>query len=170
MESFWSGLKNMFVEHNISVPEETNVVEDLKSKIKDLESTISEEKQSFVDELAKQKEEYETKLNEEINKSIQYKTKAIETTKKSIFESVSRGLSLSQKERFSKLVESVSYETKKTYEEKLKEIAKNAFDSSKTKKKLTEDSMVEPSENDVLVTDNPIMNLYSEAISRKLKF
>lgn len=170
MESFWNGLKTLYVENNIVLPEETNVVEDLKAKIADLEATISEEKQAFSDELTKQKAQYEEKLNEEINRSIEYKNNAEESTKKAIFESVSKDLSLTQKERFAKLVESVTYESKKSYEEKLKDIAKNAFDSSKTKKKLTEESMIEVSEDNTIVTDNPIMNLYSQAISKNLKF
>jgi hypothetical protein len=170
MESFWSGLKTMFVEHNIVIPEETNVVEDLKTKIADLESTISEEKQSFVEEIKKIKEQYEEKLNEEMNRSILYKNKAEVSTKKAIFESVSKDLSLTQKERFAKLVESVTYESKSSYEEKLKDIAKNAFDTSKSKKKLTEESMIENSEDNTVITDNPIINLYSEAISKNLKF
>ena len=170
MESFWSGLKTMFVEHNIVIPEETNVVEDLISKISDLESTISEEKQSFVEELNKQKQQFEEKLNEEMNRSILYKNKAEVSTKKAVFESVSKDLSLAQKERFAKLVESVTYESKSSYEEKLKDIAKNAFDTSKSKKKLTEESMVEISDDNTIITDDPIMNLYSNAISKNLKF
>jgi hypothetical protein len=170
MESFWTGLKTMFVEHNIVIPEETNVVEDLKSKISDLESTISEEKQAFVEELNKQKQQFEEKLNEEMNRSILYKNKAEVSTKKAVFESVSKDLSLAQKERFAKLVESVTYESKSSYEEKLKDIAKNAFDTSKSKKKLTEESMVEISDDNTIITDDPIMNLYSNAISKNLKF
>ena len=170
MESFWSGLKTMFVEHNIVIPEETNVVEDLKTKIADLQSTISEEKTAFVVELTKQKRQFEEKLNEEINKSIVYKNRAETSSKKVIFESVSKDLTLTQKERFAKLSESVTYESKKSYEEKLKDIVKNAFDSAKTKKKLTEDSMISVSDDTQIIADDPIINLYSQAISNNLKF
>ena len=170
MESFWSGLKTMFVEHNIVIPEETNVVEDLKTKIADLQSTISEEKTAFVVKLTKQKQQFEEKLNEEINKSIVYKNRAETSSKKVIFESVSKDLTLTQKERFAKLSESVTYESKKSYEEKLKDIVKNAFESAKTKKKLTEDSMISVSDDTQIIADDPIINLYSQAISNNLKF
>jgi hypothetical protein len=105
-----------------------------------------------------------------MNRSILYKNKAEVSTKKAVFESVSKDLSLAQKERFAKLVESVTYESKSSYEEKLKDIAKNAFDTSKSKKKLTEESMVEISDDNTIITDDPIMNLYSNAISKNLKF
>lgn len=170
MESFWSGLKTMFVEHNIGLPEETNVVEDLKTKIADLQSTISEEKTAFVVELTKQKQQFEEKLNEEINKSIVYKNRAETSSKKVIFESVSKDLTLTQKERFAKLSESVTYESKKSYEEKLKDIVKNAFESARTKKKLTEDSMISVTDDIQIIADDPIINLYSQAISNNLKF
>jgi hypothetical protein len=170
MESFWNGLKTLYVENNIVLPEEINVVEDLNTKIADLESTLSEEKQAFAEELSKQKAQYEEKINEEINRSIVYKNKAEESTKKAVFESVSKDLSLSQKERFAKLTESVTYESKKSYEEKLKDIVKNAFDSSKPKKKLTEESMIEVSEENTIISEDPIMNLYSQAISKNVKF
>jgi hypothetical protein len=170
MESFWNELKTLYVENNIVLPEETNVLEDLTTKIADLESTLSEEKQAFAEELTKQKIQFEEKLNEEINRSILYKNKAEESTKKSIFESVSKNLSLPQKERFAKLTESVTYESKRSYEEKLKEIVKNAFESSQTKKKLTEESMIGLSEDNRIISDNPVMNLYSQAISKNVKF
>jgi len=170
MESFWSGLKTMFVEHNIAIPAETDVVEDLKTKIADLQSTISEEKTAFVVELTEQKQKFEEKLNTEINKSIVYKNRAETSTKKAIFETVSKELTLTQKERFAKLTESVTYESKKSYEEKLKDIVRNAFESAKTKKKLTEDSMISFSDDTQIIADDPIINLYSQAISNNLKF
>ena len=170
MESFWSGLKTMFVEHNIAIPAETDVVDVLERKIVDLQSTISEEKTAFVVELTEQKQKFEEKLNTEINKSIVYKNRAETSTKKAIFETVSKELTLTQKERFAKLTESVTYESKKSYEEKLKDIVRNAFESAKTKKKLTEDSMISFSDDTQIIADDPIINLYSQAISNNLKF
>jgi len=170
MESFWSGLKTMFVEHNIAIPAETDVVDVLERKIVDLQSTISEEKTAFVVELTEQKQKFEEKLNTEINKSIVYKNRAEESTKKAIFETVSKELTLTQKERFAKLTESVTYESKKSYEEKLKDIVRNAFESARTKKKLTEDSMISVSDDTQIIADDPIINLYSQAISNNLKF
>lgn len=171
MESFWSGLKTMFVEHNIAVPEETNVVAALESKINKLKTSISEGKETFDTALTTQKKEYEDKLNEEITRSMIYKSRAENSTKKVIFEAISKDLTLTQKERFAKLSESVTYESKKSYEEKLKDIVKTAFESSKTKKKLTEDSMISiSSDDDSIISDDPIINLYSQAISNNLKF
>lgn len=160
MESFWAGFKNLFNEHNVQIPEEQSVLDDLNAKIAKLENQLTEQKESF-----------EQKINEQISKTIQYKLKAEQETKKNIFESVAKDLSLTQREKFSKLVEEVAYDSKKAYEEKLKDIAKNIFESTtKSKKKLTEESIVGDQDSETIESADPVMNLYAQAISKNLKF
>lgn len=161
LESFFNGAKNLLTEHNIEVPEGKNPTEELNAKIQDLEAQISEQKESF-----------ETQLNEEISKTIAYKNRVEKEVKNNIFESVSKDLTVVQKERFKKLVESVVFENKSSYEQNLRDIAKNAFEvSTKTSKKnLTEDALNEKSESEEILAENPVMNLYANAISKNLKF
>jgi hypothetical protein len=160
MESFWAGFKNLFNEHNIQIPEEQSVIDDLNTKISALENKLIEQKESF-----------DQKINEQISKTIVYKTRAEQETKKNIFESVAKDLSLTQREKFSKLVEEVTFDSKKTYEEKLKDIAKNIFESTtKSKKTLTEESIVGDQDSDSIESKDPVMNLYAQAISKNLKF
>lgn len=161
LESFFNGAKNLLTEHNIEVPEGKNPTEELNAKIQDLEAQISE-----------QKETYEHQLNEEISKTIAYKNRVEKEVKNNIFESVSKDLTVVQKERFKKLVENVTFENKSSYEQNLREIAKNAFEvSTKTSKKnLTEDALNEKSESEEVLAENPVMNLYANAISKNLKF
>lgn len=161
LESFFKNAKNLFVEHNIVVPEGVDTTEKLNEEIAALKK-----------QLETQKETYESKINEEISKTVQFKNRVEKEIKNNIFESVSKDLTVVQKERFKKLVESVVFESKQSYEDKLKEIAKNAFEVStkSSKKNLTEEALNEPSENDQATSDNPIMNLYADAISKNLKF
>lgn len=161
LESFFNGAKNLLTEHNIEVPEGKNPTEELNVKIQDLEAQISE-----------QKETYEAQLNEEISKTIAYKNRVEKEVKNNIFESVSKDLTVVQKERFKKLVENVTFENKSSYEQNLRDIAKNAFEvSTKTSKKnLTEDALNEKSESEEILAENPVMNLYASAISKNLKF
>ena len=161
LESFFNGAKNLLTEHNIEVPEGKNPVEDLNVKIEELQNTIAE-----------QKENYEAQLNEEISKTIAYKNRVEKEVKNNIFESVSKDLTVVQKERFKKLVENVTFENKSSYEQNLRDIAKNAFEvSTKTSKKnLTEDALNEKSESEEVLAENPVMNLYASAISKNLKF
>lgn len=161
LESFFNGAKNLLTEHNIEVPEGKNPTEELNVKIQDLEAQISE-----------QKETYEAQLNEEISKTIAYKNRVEKEVKNNIFESVSKDLTVVQKERFKKLVENVTFENKSSYEQNLRDITKNAFEvSNKTSKKnLTEDALNEKSESEEILAENPVMNLYASAISKNLKF
>lgn len=161
LESFFNGAKNLLTEHNIEVPEGKNPTEELNAKIQDLEKQISEQKETF-----------EHQLNEEISKTIAYKNRVEKEVKNNIFESVSKDLTVVQKERFKKLVESVVFENKSSYEQNLRDIAKNAFEvSTKTSKKnLTEDALNEKSESEEILAENPVMNLYANAISKNLKF
>lgn len=161
LESFFNGAKNLLTEHNIEVPEGKNPTEELNAKIQDLEKQISEQKETF-----------EHQLNEEISKTIAYKNRVEKEVKNNIFESVSKDLTVVQKERFKKLVENVTFENKSSYEQNLRDIAKNAFEvSTKTSKKnLTEDALNEKSESEEILAENPVMNLYANAISKNLKF
>jgi hypothetical protein len=157
-ESFISGLKNLFSEHNITVPEEKNIVEDLNTKIVELENKINE-----------QKEKYDNQLNEEITRAANYRLMLDEQVKYSIINAVSKDLSLTQKEKFKTLAEEIQFDNKASYEEKLKVLVKTAFESKSTKKKLTEDSLKED-QNTEIISDNPVMNIYANAISKNLKF
>jgi hypothetical protein len=157
-ESFISGLKNLFSEHNITVPEEKNIVEDLNTKIVELENKINE-----------QKEKYDNQLNEEITRAANYRLMLDEQVRYSIIDTVSKDLSLTQKEKFKTLAEEIQFDNKASYEEKLKVLVKTAFESKSTKKKLTEDSL-KVDENTEIISDNPVMNIYANAISKNLKF
>lgn len=161
LESFFNGAKNLLTEHNIDVPEGKNPVEDLNAKIEELQNTIAEQKETF-----------EAQLNEEISKTISYKNRVEKEIKSNIFESVSKDLTVVQKERFKKLVENVTFENKSSYEQNLREIAKNAFEVStkSSKKNLTEEALNENSESGEVLAENPMMSLYANAISKNLKF
>lgn len=161
LESFFNGAKNLLSEHNISIPEGKDPVKEANAKVRALQ-----------EQLAQQKETYENQINEEISKTIAYKERVVKEIKNNIFESVSRDLTVVQKERFKKLVESVTYESKSSYEQKIKDIAKNAFEvSTKTSKKnLTEEALRANSEAGEEVIESPVMSLYANAISKNLKF
>jgi hypothetical protein len=156
MESFWNGLKSMYTDHNIVLPEETNIVEDLKSKIADLEQTIVETK-----------ENYESQLNEEIKKSIQFKKDSEGKTKNLVIESISKNLSLTQKEKFEKLIKDVVFENETQYTNKLKTIVETAFTNNK--KSSNGDSLLTEEDTNNKPVDSRI-ELYSKLISKNQKF
>ena len=105
-ESFLEGMKSLFEEHYVTIPEEKyDVIE------------------SMVDKL----DEMETKLNEQTKKNISLNKRLAESVAGSILESVSDGLASTQKEKLASLAESVEFESEEEYREKLETLKESYF-------------------------------------------
>ena len=105
-EDFISGLKKLFEDHYIDVPNEKyDVLEDQARKIEDLNS----------------------KLNEEIEKNVELNSKIGEFAKNDIFEDVASDLAETAKEKFSKLAENIDYKTADDYRKKLETVKESYF-------------------------------------------
>ena len=116
-ESFMAGMKNLFEEHYVSVPEEKyDVLESMVEKL----------------------DEMETKLNEQIEKNITLNSRLSESVADGIFDEVAEGLALSQKEKLASLAESVEFESGEKYREKLEMLKESYFTAQKTPKAQTE--------------------------------
>ncbi len=108
-ESFLSGMKSLFEDHYVTIPEEKyDVLE------------------SMVDKL----DEMETKLNEQIEKNIGLNQRLAESVSDNILESVSEGLATTQKEKLASLAESVEFESEDEYREKLETLKESYFSKS----------------------------------------
>jgi len=108
-ESFLSGMKGLFEEHYVTIPEEKyDVLE------------------SMVDKL----DEMETKLNEQIEKNIGLNKRLGESVADGILNSVSEGLVETQKEKLASLAESVEFESEEAYREKLETLKESYFSKS----------------------------------------
>ena len=97
-ESFMTGLKGLFEEHYVSVPEDKyDVLESMVNKL----------------------DEMEEKLNEQIDKNVSLNKRLAESTSDGILSEVSEGLAVTQKDKLASLAESVEFETENDYREKL---------------------------------------------------
>ena len=105
-ESFLEGMKGLFEEHYVQIPEEKYDV--LKSMVEKLD-------------------DMETKLNEQIEKNISLNKGLAEATADGILESVSAGLAATQKEKLASLAESVEFESDAEYREKLETLKESYF-------------------------------------------
>ena len=107
-ESFLTGMKSLFEEHYVEIPEEKyDVLESMVDKLDDME----------------------TKLNEQIEKNISLNKRLAESVADGIFESVSDGLAATQKEKLASLAESVEFESETEYREKLETLKESYFSS-----------------------------------------
>ena len=110
-ESFLSGMKGLFEEHYVSIPDDKyDVLESMVEKLDDME----------------------TKLNEQIEKNIGLNSRLGESVANGILESVSDGLAATQKEKLASLAESVEFESEESYREKLETLKESYFASKGT--------------------------------------
>ena len=107
-ESFLGGMKSLFEEHYVTIPEDKyDVLESMVEKLDDME----------------------TKLNEQIEKNIGLNKRLAESSADSILTQVSEGLAQTQKEKLASLSESVEFESEEEYREKLETLRESYFSS-----------------------------------------
>ena len=105
-ESFMTGLKSLFEEHYVTIPEEKyDVLHSMVEKLDDME----------------------TKLNEQIEKNVGLNKRLAESVADGILDSVSEGLADTQKEKLASLAESVEFESETKYREKLETLKESYF-------------------------------------------
>lgn len=121
-ESFLQGMKNLFEEHYVSIPEEKyDVVE------------------SMVDKL----DEMETKLNEQIQKNVFLNKRLAGAVAEGIFEQVAVGLADTQRDKLASLAESVEFESEENYREKLETLKESYFPSRSNSPVTSADTLSE---------------------------
>ena len=115
-ESFLAGMKGLFEDHYVSIPEDKyDVLESMVEKL----------------------DEMETKLNEQIEKNISLNKRLAESVADGIFEEISEGLAATQKEKLASLAESVEFESEEEYREKLETLRESYFPSRVSSPKAT---------------------------------
>ena len=145
-EEFMTGLKDLFTEHYIEVPDEKiDIVESLYDKV----------------------EELEEKLNSQIDDNVQVTSELNEYRKNKILEEVCEDLADTQSEKMKSLVEGVSYEDDADdFENKITTIKESYF-PNQTKQDQNVDQESDVSEVEETPEMNNIMEAYSKAIARK---
>lgn len=142
-ESFLSNLKNLFEDHYVQLPEEKyDVLENMVDKL----------------------DEMETKLNEQIERNVQLNRRLSESVADRIFDAVSDGLAITQKEKLASLAESVEFESEGEYREKLETLRESYFPTRNTTPIAQPETLSEG-----VVSSNedysPSMNTYMKALS-----
>ena len=147
-EDFITGLKGLFKEHYIDVPEEKyNVLDDLTGQVKDLES----------------------KLNEQIEKNVNLSKDVSESKRESLVVSVSEDLADTEKEKFASMAENVEYDSAEKFAEKLETIKESYFPKMKIEEATSSDEVDSVAENlPVDAGTSDAMAAYTAAISKDL--
>jgi len=146
-EDFISGLRQLFAEHYIDIPEDqVSVVEEMGSKI----------------------EELEIKLNEEIERNVELTNILSESVKNEIINNMTDGLTVTQAEKLKSLSEGVEFVDEESFATKIQTLRENYFPSNvKTQTEL--DIIVPGTEGQTMISEesNP-MNKYVRALGKTL--
>lgn len=155
-EDFIAGLRNLFVEHYIDIPEEkVDVVEEMTSKVVELEG----------------------KLNEQISSAVEMRKLIIEYAKREAFHDICEGLTSTQVEKMKSLSEGVEFSTVEDYTQSLLTLRENYFPTKSPAKSNNErlDEMTDVVEETQRTSleeakankiADPIMEAYVKSISR----
>ena len=149
-ESFLEGMKSLFEEHYVTIPEEKYDVLN-----------------SMVDKL----DEMEGKLNEQIDRNVALNRRLAESNADGVFTAVSEGLADTQKEKLATLAENVEFESEEDYREKLETLKESYFPSKSSAPKSTSENLSEEVSTDEVISEEvaPRMQAYLDILSRAAK-
>ncbi len=149
-ESFLTGMRSLFEEHYVSIPEE---------------------KYDVLNSMVEKLDEMEDKLNEQIKSNIALNQRLSESVADVIFADVTEGLALSQKDKLASLAESVEFESEEKYREKLATLRESYFPTRNAN--TQKDDSENLSESTEIQEAQPVvggaMGAYLETLSRSAK-
>ena len=147
-EDFITGLKDLFKEHYIDVPEEKyNVLDDLTNQTKTLEG----------------------KLNDQIAKNVDLTKQVSESAKAKAIDELSKDLADTEKEKFEKMAENVEYDGADKFKEKLETIKESYFPKTKIVETASKDEVDTVAANAPIESNTDAMAAYTAAITKNLK-
>ena len=147
-ESFISGMKSLFEEHYVTIPEDKyDVIE------------------SMVDKL----DEMEGKLNEQIEKNVALNKRLAESVSDVVFAEVTDGLAQTQKDKLAGLVENVEFESETAYREKLETLKESYFPTKVAQRNQTENLTEEAGSPVETSNHSPTMEAYLKTLTRVSK-
>ena len=147
-DSFLTGMKSLFEDHYVSIPEEKYDVLN-----------------SMVDKL----DEMEDKLNEQVQKNVALNKRLAESSADVIFAEVAEGLALSQKEKFASLAETVEFESEENYREKLGTLRKSYFPENANVQRTESETISEGTETGRQVQSSTMMESYLQSLAKVTK-
>jgi hypothetical protein len=147
-ESFLTGMKSLFEEHYVSIPEDKyDVLESMVNKLDDMEE----------------------KLNEQIDKNVNLTKRLSESKSDGILSDVSEGLAVTQKDKLASLAESVEFESESDYREKLVTLRNSYFPTRQVASTPSDDSEMLSEESKEPVQSTGTMANYLTTLQRITK-
>ena len=143
-ESFLTGMKSLFEDHYVTIPEE---------------------KYDVTTAMVEKLDEMEDKLNEQIKSNIALNQRLAESVADAIFSEVCEGLALSQKDKLASLAENVEFDSENNYREKLVTLRKSYFPENAGAQRDNSENISESSES-IAQPVTGLMESYLDTLTR----
>ena len=147
-ESFLQGMKGLFEEHYVNIPEE---------------------KYDVLNSMVEKLDEMEDKLNEQIERNIALNQRLSESVADTIIADVAEGLAMSQKEKLTALAENVEFDGEESYREKLVTLRDSYFSENAGAQRDTSETISEGTSSEVAEQPSGLMEAYLQTLNRVSK-
>jgi hypothetical protein len=125
----WMQENKLAIEHGLKTEMTESFLQGMKSLFEDHYVTIPEDRYDVIESMVDKLDEMEEKLNEQIQRNVALKSRLAESVADVIFADVAEGLALSQKDKLASLAENVEFESEENYREKLVTLRESYFPS-----------------------------------------
>ena len=153
----WVGENQLQVEHGLKTEMTESFLEGMKKLFEDHYVTIPEEKYDVIENMVDKLDDMESKLNEQIEKNVALNKRLAESTADVIFAEVTEGLAQTQKDKLATLVENVDFESENSYREKIETLKESYFP--------TKTSNTQTSKSENLTEESEAVDYQTKAVS-----
>ena len=167
----WVSENELAIEHGLKTEMTESFLEGMKKLFEDHYVTIPEEKYDVIESMVDKLDEMESKLNEQIDKNVALNKRLAESTADVIFAEVTEGLAQTQRDKLATLAENVEFESENGYREKLETLKESYFPSNTSTPNSKSENLTEESE----ATDyqskavSSVMERYLQTMTRVAK-
>ena len=166
----WMQQNEIAVEHGLKTEMTESFLQGMKSLFEDHYVTIPEDRYDVIESMVDKLDEMEEKLNEQIQRNVALNRRLAESVADVIFAEVSEGLALSQKDKLASLAENVEFDSEESYREKLVTLRESYFSPKATSAQRDTAETVSESVDEMSASQvSPIMESYLSVLSRVSK-
>jgi ribosomal protein S16 len=165
----WFQENALAVEHGLKTEMTESFLVGMKSLFEDHYVTIPEDKYDVIESMVDKLDEMEAKLNEQIERNVALNRRLAESVADVIFAEVAEGLALSQKDKLASLAENVEFESEADYREKLVTLRESYFPTNAGTQRDNSENLSEENSSSNYQPVSGLMESYLQTLNRVSK-
>ncbi len=165
----WVSENELAIEHGLKTEMTESFLEGMKKLFEDHYVTIPEEKYDVIESMVDKLDEMEDKLNEQIEKNVALNKRLSESTADVIFADVTEGLAQTQRDKLASLIENVEFESEESYREKISTLRKSYFPDNAGVQRDNSENLTEGNQAEVSASVSSTMEAYLKTLGRVSK-